>query len=117
MPSSSQACRAPATISSGAKSPPMASTATGSLAASSGVRGPPGWERGTAASGRSLDVERLAALVPATGGAHHVRQLGLAAPGAHAAGGGRQGPSAGPPAAALGLGGLLLGDSHDRDRS
>src|SRR3954453_4340588 len=100
MPNSRWTWTAPATISAGALSPPMASTETGSM---------------TAEAMRSLlDVDGLAAAVPAAVGAHHVGQLGLAALRADAAGRGRQGPVRGAPAAALGFGGLLLRDGHGR---
>ena len=68
---------APATISPGALSPPMASTAMGRRSAV-GHRVPAG--RG------SVDVDGLAAVVPAAVAAHDVGQLGGAAAGADAAG-------------------------------
>src|SRR6478609_6336321 len=98
MPSSSAAWAAPATISPGALSPPMASTALGRVL--------------TGRAGDSVDVDRLEAVVPAAVATHHVRTLHRAATGAGAAR--RRGdlPGRGPAAAALGLGGLLLGDGH-----
>src|SRR5207248_800050 len=58
------------------------------------------------------DFEGLAAAIPAAVGADDVGQLGLAALGADAAGRLGEAPGGRPPAAALGLGGLLLGDGH-----
>src|SRR2546423_2066391 len=83
---------APATISAGAWSPPMASTAMGSK--------------------RLLDVDGLAAAVPTAVGADHVRQFGLPALRARAAGGGGEPPVGGAAASALRLRCLLLGDGH-----
>src|SRR5437588_13131718 len=82
-------------MAAGARSPPMASTATGSTAA------PP-----------LLNVQCLPAAVPAAIGADDVRQLGLPALRAHAAGRRRQRPVRRPPAAAFRLRGLLLGNGH-----
>src|SRR3954466_15114550 len=60
------------------------------------------------------DVDGLAVVVPAAVRAHHVRQLGLPALRADATGRRGEPPVGGPPATALGLGGLLLGDGHRR---
>src|SRR6202011_1451716 len=65
----------------------------------------------------SADVDGLAAAVPPAVGAHHVGELRLLAVGADASRWRRQAPRAGPTAAALGLGGLLLGYGHDRSGS
>ena len=94
IPSSSTARRAPATIAPGASSPPMASTAMGSI------------------SWAGSDFDGDAVLVPTARGAHHVRELGRPAPRAERAGRLRESPRAGPVAARLRLGSLLLGDSH-----
>ena len=85
----SAARRAPSTISPGALSPPMASTATGSVASVSG-------EGRSPRRLKSVDLDRLAPLVPAAARADHVRRLGRLAVRAHAAG--RAGPGATPPA-------------------
>src|SRR4051812_40339667 len=106
IPCSRDACTAPATISSGALSPPMASTATGSMAAQAIAA--------QAAADQSVDVYGLAAAVPAAVLADHVRELGLAALGADRASGRFERPVRRTAAAALGLGGLLLGDGHRR---
>ena len=66
MPSSSAHRRAPATISPGALSPPIASTATGSTGSASSAPG-------------SVDLDRLAALVPAAVRTDDVGQLRVAA--------------------------------------
>src|SRR4051812_7500134 len=92
-PSSSAARRAPSMISPGALSPPMASTAMGSM-------------------GVLLDVDGLTAVVPAAVAAHDVGRLGRAAPGTHAAGRGFERPGRRPAAPALHLRGLLLGNGH-----
>src|ERR1700722_18460300 len=104
-PCSSEARRAPSTISPGARSPPMASTATGSVASVSGLGRSP-------RRLKSVDLDRLAAPVPAAAGADHVGSLGRLAVRAHAAGGQVQTPRPSQMAAALGLGLLLLGDGH-----
>src|ERR1700733_13736983 len=127
-PCSSWARRAPSTISAGALSPPMASTATGSVARVSGDGRSP-------RRLKSVDLDGLATLVPAAAGADHVRGLGGLAVRAHAARGpapapgrglggvavrphaarGRpRAPGRGLVAVALGLGLLLLGDCHGR---
>src|SRR5712692_9614668 len=93
----STAWRAPNTISSGALSPPIASTATGAMPDETGP---------------SADVNGLPPAVPPTVGADDVRQLGLPAIRADAARRRVELPRAGPAAAALGLGGLLLGYGH-----
>src|SRR5579875_1192314 len=103
-PSSSDACRAPATISAGARSPPMASTATCSGVLVSFMP--------TGSSWLSADVDGLATLVPPAGRAHDVGQLGLVALRADAAGRRAQRPVAGPAAAALGFRRLLLRYGH-----
>src|SRR5580704_5413915 len=105
MPCSSKARLAPSTISPGALSPPMASTATGRVASVSGVGRSP-------LRIKSVDLDRLATLVPAAAGAHDVRCLGRLAVRAHAAGRAAQAPGGSLVAAALGLGLLLLRDSH-----
>src|SRR5437764_10913371 len=114
MPCSSAAWRAPATISPGARSPPMASTATGSAVTMSVAdagrdalrrcRSPP--------SRRLLDDDGLPAPVPPAVGADDVRQLGPAALRARAARRRGEAPGARPAAAALGLRRLLLGNGH-----
>ena len=97
--------RAPSTISPGALSPPMASTATGRVASASvDGRSPRRL--------KSVDLDGLATLVPPAAGADDVRRLGRLAVGAHAAGRAAQHPGGGLAAAALGLGRLLLRDSH-----
>ncbi len=98
MPSSSTARWAPARISPGALSPPMASTAMGSI------------------RGRS-DVDGHAVLVPAAAGAHDVGQLGGPASWAERAGRLREPPRAGSVAARLRLRPLLLGHSHRQETS
>ena len=103
-PNRSAASRAPATISAGPLSPPITSTAMGSLTSS--TRSPQG------GCGLLVNLDGLAAAVPAAVGADHVGQLGLPALGAHAAGRAAQAPRRRAPAAALGLGRLLLRDSH-----
>src|ERR1700685_1381443 len=105
MPCSSEARLAPSTISPGALSPPMASTATGRVASVSGLGRSP-------LRLKSVDLDRLAALVPAAGGTHDVGGLGGLAVRAHAAGRARQSPGAGLVRTALGLGLLLLRDGH-----
>src|ERR1700733_14109650 len=105
-PCCSEARRAPSTISPGARSPPMASTATGSVARISGLGRSP-------RRLKSVDLDRLAPLVPAAAGADHVGRLGRLAVRAHAAGRQVQTPGPGQVAAALGLGFLLLGDGHE----
>ena len=90
MPVVSAAWRAPATISPGARSPPMASTAMGSIA--SGV-----------------DVDRDSALVPPAGRAHRVRPLGRTATRADAAVGDRQLPRTGATASGLRFDFFFLG--------
>src|SRR5947209_4112413 len=135
MPCSSAAWRAPATISPGARSPPMASTATGSavtvsvadartpvpVAAKSPVPvAMPVADAGRDArrrcpsppSRRLLDDDGLPAPVPPAVRADDVRQLGPAALRARAARRRGQAPGARPAAAALGLGRLLLGNGH-----
>src|SRR3954451_15021701 len=102
--SSSRARTAPATIAAGALSPPMPSTAMGS------IDEPAAWE--VALSERSVDVDGLAAAVPTAVPAHHVGHLGQPASGAQASGRHVELPGRGPTAPALGLGGLLLGDGH-----
>src|SRR5690606_23139414 len=62
--------------------------------------------------GRSVDVDGLAAAVPAAVAAHDVGLLHRAAAGAQAARGHLERPVGRPAAAALGLGGLLLGNCH-----
>src|SRR4029079_3509502 len=62
--------------------------------------------------GGSVDVDGLAAVVPPAVAAHDVGQLGGAAARAGAAGRSLDGPGRGATAAALRLGGLLLGDGH-----
>src|SRR5439155_21176432 len=119
MPASA-ASRAPATTSPGARSPPMASTATTgarrAMAASVGAGPvaaavvPPASAAVTATW--LLDLDGLASAVPATVGADQVGQLRLVTVGADRAGGGGRPPVRGPPAAALGLGSLPLGDGH-----
>ena len=104
-PCSSDARRAPSTISPGARSPPMASTATGSVASVSGLGRSP-------RRLKSVDLDRLATLVPAAAGADHVGCLGGLAVRAHAAGRPFQTPRSSQVTAALGLGLLLLGDGH-----
>src|SRR5262245_28349642 len=94
-PTSAAARTAPSTFSSGALSPPIASTAMGRRL-----------------TGCLLDFDSLAAVVPAAVRAHDVRELGGAAPRAHAAGGRAERPGAGPPAPALRLRRLLLRDCH-----
>ena len=74
----SAARRAPSTISPGALSPPMASTATGSVASVSGDGRSP-------RRLKSVDLDGLATLVPAAAGADDVRGLGRLAVRAHAA--------------------------------
>src|ERR1700722_1666883 len=91
-PSSSTARRAPAMISVGAKSPPIASKAMGSV--------------------KSVDLYGRTTLVPTAVGAHHVGQLGGGALGEHAARGARQGPVGRPATARLGFAGLALGYGH-----
>src|SRR5580658_5049924 len=105
MPSSA-ARRAPATISPGARSPPMASTATG--------RWPSAGEGALPLGLKSVDLDGGSPLVPATGRADHVRGLHLGAVRADAPGRRLQHPVGGLAAAALGLGRLLLRDSHGR---
>ena len=95
----SAASRAPAMISSGARSPPIASSAIGSTSDQLSMS-------------RSGDLDRDAVAVPAAAGAHRVRQLGVAAAGADAAGRGAELPRTGAAAARLGLRLLLLGNSH-----
>src|SRR5579883_3069353 len=106
-PCSSAACRAPATISPGARSPPIASTATGRAASSAGERRRP--RRVT-----SVDLDGLAPLVPPAVRAHDMGQLRLVAVRADAPRRRCQAPVRGLAAAALGLGRLLLGDCHPR---
>src|SRR5581483_5941370 len=120
----SAASRAPATTSSGARSPPMASTATTgprrarfpAAGSSAGAAAPPTSAAFSATfpPGRaaSLDLDGLAPAVPPAVGADHVGQLRLVAVGADRAGGGGGPPVRGPPAAALGLARLPLGDGH-----
>src|ERR687894_1147803 len=113
-PSSAAALWAPSMMASGALSPPMASMAIGSIVAAGAtvalsVSGVPGAGR---PAGRSVDLDGDTAAVPATVAAHHVGQLGVVAAGADATSGTLEAPRAGPAAAALGLGGLLLGDGH-----
>ena len=105
MPCCSEARRAPSTISPGARSPPMASTATGSVASVSGLGRSP-------RRLKSVDLDRLAPLVPAATRADHVRRLRRLAVRAHAAGRQVEPPRPSQMAAALGLGLLLLGDGH-----
>src|SRR5215207_5640426 len=92
--SSSAACTAPATISPGARSPPIASTAT--------VMG----------TGVLLDVDDLAAAVRATVATNDVRLLHGAAIGARGAGGRGQLPVGGASLTRLRPGGLALRDCH-----
>src|ERR1700691_5407817 len=89
-PRSSTAARAPAMISLGAKSPPIASRAMGRL--------------------NLVDLYGDATLVPATVGADDVRQLRRRALGADAARGAIKGPVRRAAAAGLGLAGLALRD-------
>src|SRR6476661_10506654 len=96
----SAAWRTPATISLGALSPPMASTAMGSIEGNVWVG--------------SADVDDGAVLVPAAGGAHRVRQLGRGTPRADAARRGGETPRTGTVAVGLHLRLLLLGNSHRR---
>src|SRR5580692_11523905 len=107
MPCSAAARLAPSTISPGALSPPMASTATGSFASASGDGRSP-------RRLKSVDLDGLATLVPTAAGADHVRCLRGLAVRAHAAGRPAEPPGASQVAAALGLGLLLLGDCHER---
>ena len=65
---------------------------------------------------RSVDLDGLAAVVPAAVAAHDVGQLGRAAAGADAARRRVQRPGRGPAAPALRLGGLLLRDGHQRSQ-
>src|SRR4029079_1124531 len=95
MPSSTAACAA-ARISSGARSPPIASTAIGNINEGYG----------------SADVDSDAVLVPTARRAHRVRQLGGGTPRAHTARRGRQLPRAGTMATRLRLRLLLLGNGH-----
>src|SRR5580704_15631283 len=106
MPCSSKARLAPSTISPGALSPPMASTATGRVASVSGVGRSP-------LRLKSVDLDRLATLVPAAIGAHDVRSLGPLAMRADAEGREGQPPGARLVGVALRLGLLLLRDGHD----
>src|ERR1700728_401326 len=103
---SSAARRAPATISAGALSPPMASMATGRSAAAGEGALPLGL--------KSVDLDGDASRVPATARADHVGGLRLGAVPAHAARRRLQHPVGGLAATALGLRGLLLRDSHRR---
>src|ERR687893_540103 len=89
-------------MASGALSPPMASM-------SMSVSGVPRRRR---AVGFSVDLDGYTAAIPAAVAAHDVGHLGGVAARADAAGGPLEAPGAGPAAAALGLGGLLLGDGH-----
>src|SRR5260221_4463428 len=91
-------------ISPGALSPPMPSTAMGRIGVTSLL------------DVCLLDVYRLAAVVPAAVAAHDVGHLGRAATGADAARGRVQRPRGGPPAPALHLRGLPLGDGHSEAR-
>src|SRR4051812_17612337 len=93
-PSSSAASTAPATISPGARSPPIASTAT--------VMG----------NGVLLDVDDLAAAVPTAVAAHDVGLLHRAAVGAGGTGGRGQLPVGGAALTRLRPGGLALRDCH-----
>src|SRR5207237_3543002 len=120
----SAASRAPATTSAGARSPPMASTATtGAHRARSAAAGSSAGAAVLPTSATfsatfppsragSLDLDGLAPAVPPAVGADHVGQLRLVAVGAHRAGGGGDPPVRGPPAPALGLARLPLGDGH-----
>lgn len=103
---SSKAALAPATMAEGAKSPPIASTATGSC--SNSATG-----RSVTARANSADLYGLTALVPAASWAHDVWQLGLVALWAQAASRTSQGPVGGPAHAALGLRSLPLRNCHD----
>ena len=103
---SSAAARAPATMADGAKSPPIASTATGSC--SNSATG-----RSVTARANSADLYGLTAFVPSAGWAHDVRQLRLVALWAQAASRTGKGPVRGPAHAALGLRGLPLRNCHD----
>src|ERR1017187_3314278 len=91
-PSSSTAARAPAMISLGAKSPPIASRAMG--------------------RGNLVDLYGNTVLVPATVGAHNVGQFGGRALRADAARGSIEGPVGRTAAAGLRFAGLALGDGH-----
>src|ERR1039458_7737942 len=91
-PSSSTALRAPAMISLGAKSPPIASRAMGRV--------------------NLVDLYSNAILVPATVGAHDVRQFRRRALRADAARRAIQGPVGRTAAAGLGWAGLALRDGH-----
>ena len=76
-----------------------------------------GGSAGSGSSVGSANVEGLAALVPPAGRTHDVGKFGVVALRTDAARRGVQHPGAGPPAAALGLGGLLLGDGHVAEAS
>ena len=94
------AWRAPATISPGARSPPMASTAMGSI------------EPAEASEDQALTSTATRPLYQPQRGAHGVRLLGVAAAGADAARRGGQLPGAGATATGLRLRLLLLGNGH-----
>src|SRR3954471_6547499 len=93
-PNSSAASTAPATISPGARSPPIASTAT------------------VIGTGVLLDVDDLAAAVPPAVAADDVRLLHRAAVGAGGTGGRGQPPVGGASLTRLRPGGLALRDCH-----
>src|SRR5271170_8410779 len=91
-PSSSTARRAPAMISPGAKSPPIASKAMGRV--------------------NSVDLYRDAVLVPTAVRAHHVRQLGRCTLGADAPRWESETPVGRTAASGLGFAGFALRDCH-----
>src|SRR5438067_434126 len=123
MPASADSS-APATTSAGARSPPMASTATSGLrrvaavtaCSTASAADPPtsATFSATFPPGRagSLDLDGLTPAVPPAVGADHVGQLRLMAVGAQRTSGCGHAPVRRPPAAALGLGGLPLRDGH-----
>src|SRR5690606_14623947 len=111
-PSSAAARRAPSTMASGAWSPPIASTATGSPGRGASAAEPAAAESLTARCRRSVDLDGHPAAVPTAVAADDVRPLHRVAPRADAARRAVEAPGAGPATAALGLGGLLLGDGH-----
>ncbi len=104
MPSSSTARRAPATISPGAWSPPMASTATGRPRQTT--------PRAGAEAVPLVDLDGLAALVPPAVAHTTCGTLAWWHCGQMLRAGRLQHPVRGPPTTALRLGGLLLGDGH-----
>src|ERR1039458_5456957 len=104
---SAAAWRAPATISLGALSPPIASRATGSDPRASAEGRP-------RSRAKSVDLDRRPALVPTAVRADHVGYLHGLTVRADAAGRALEPPVGGLAAAPLGLRALLFGDGHRR---